>query len=154
LTNARKRSPTPTTAPAAMVVANRGAHAVSCGPGGDASGIRLSESGSSIANRWKANGGAPSRLMTHATAFFDFVLLLVICWCFSDRPHDHAVRHLGDPATKPYASSCLPSQFHHRPCLPKPAKEPPAGPGWIFMRLSTTASASWPAAMATYARNG
>jgi hypothetical protein len=29
------------------------------------------------------------------------------------------------------------------PCLPSPAKAPPAGPGWIPTKSSTTASALW-----------
>jgi hypothetical protein len=60
-----------------MVVADRSACAVSGGPRGDASGIRLSEAGSFLAIDRKANGGALSRLMTHTTSFFDFVLILV-----------------------------------------------------------------------------
>ena len=45
-----------------------------------------------------------------------------------------------------------------QPCLPRPAKEPPNGPGWI-MRSSTTDSASWRIGMLKdgiklYTRNG
>ena len=39
--------------------------------------LRLSEAGSFLAVGRKANGGALSRLMTHITSFFDFVLILV-----------------------------------------------------------------------------
>ena len=66
--------------------------------------------------------------MTHATAFFDFVLLLVTAGALAIVL---TIMLYVTSATPQHASSCLPSQFHHRPCLPKPAKEPPAGPGRV-----------------------
>ena len=55
-------------------------------------------------------------------------------WCFSDRPQLNAVRHRAIsaiPQLNPMPRPAFLPHFPIAPCLPKPAEEPPPGPGWI-----------------------
>jgi CheY-like chemotaxis protein len=60
-------------------------------------------------------------------------------WCFSDRPHHYAVRHLASAAIPQLidASSCLPSLFRHRTMPAQTGQGAPQRPDWIHEIIGT-----------------